>query len=121
MAADVTQKFMAEGITAEEFESARTYIKGQFAPEAVETASQVAGMLLALDFDGVPREVVSGYFAKLDGLKVEDVNRVIKERFPSKDWVWTVIGQAAELREYLAKFGKVSECKLMDPGFGPAK
>jgi hypothetical protein len=32
-----------------------------------------------------------------------------------------VIGPADKLREYLKKFGKVEECKLADPGFGPAQ
>lgn len=121
MAADVTAKFMAEGITAEEFESARAYIKGQYAPDNVETASQQASMLLALDFDAVPRDVVDTLFARLDALTLADVNRVVKERFPAEDWAWTVIGPAEKLREYLKKFGKVGECKLADPGFGPAE
>jgi predicted Zn-dependent peptidase len=120
MAADVTSKFMAEGITAEEFESARAYIKGQYAPDNVETASQQASMLLALDFDAVPRDVVDKLFARLDALTLGDVNRVVTTRFPSKDWAWTVIGPAEKLRESLKKFGKVAECKLADPGFGPS-
>lgn len=121
MAADVTSKFMAQGITAEEFASARAYIEGQFAPDAVETAAQQASMILSLEFDGVPRSVIDGLFAKLDALTLADVNRVISARLPSKDWSWTVIGPAAKLRTYLAKFGKVTECKLADPGFGPAR
>ena len=120
MAAEVTSKFMAQGISAEEFESARAYIEGQFAPEAVETAAQQASMILSLEFDGVPRAVIDTLFARLGALTLEDVNRVITTRLPSKDWVWTVIGPAAKLRDYLAKFGKVTQCKLAEPGYGPA-
>jgi predicted Zn-dependent peptidase len=120
MAAEVTSQFMAEGLTQEEFDSARTYIKGQYAPDTVETAAQQAAMILALEFDGVPRDVVDKFFAHLDALTRGDVNRIVKDRFPSDDWVWTVIGPAASLREYLKKFGAVTECKLMDAGFGPA-
>ena len=121
MAKDVTSKFMAEGIAAAEFESARSYIKGQYAPENVETAEQQASMLLALDFDAVPRDVVHSLFAKLDALTLADVNRVITKRFPAADWVWTVIGPADKLRTYLAKFGPVTECALAAPGFGPKR
>lgn len=121
MAADVTMRFMAEGLTAEEFESARAYIKGQYAPETVETAAQQAAMILTLEFEGVPRDVVDKLFERLDALTLADVNRVVLERFPSKDWTWTVIGQADTLRDYLKKFGSVTECKLMDAGFGPSK
>jgi predicted Zn-dependent peptidase len=119
MAAEVTSKFMAEGLTAEEFESARAYLKGQYAPENVETAAQQASMILSLEFDGVPRDVVDKLFAHLDALTLADVNRVVKERFPSKDWAWTVLGPASALRDYVKKFGNVTECKLEDPGFGP--
>jgi predicted Zn-dependent peptidase len=121
MAKDVTSKFMAEGITAAEFESARAYIKGQYAPNNVETAEQQASMLLALDFDAVPRDVIHTLFAKLDALTLADVNRVITKRFPSADWVWTVIGPAEKLRVYLAKLGPVTECTLVAPGFGPKR
>jgi predicted Zn-dependent peptidase len=120
-AAAITAKFMAEGMTDDEFESARTFIKGQYAPENVETAGQQASMILALEFDGVPRDVVDRFFARLDALTPAEANRVVKERFPGKDWAWTVIGPAAKLRAYLAKFGDVVECKLSDPGFGPAR
>jgi len=119
MAVEVTSKFMAEGLTAEEFESARTYLKGQYAPENVETAAQQASMILSLEFDAVPRDVVDKLFSHLDALTLADVNRVVKERFPSKDWAWTVLGPAATLRDYVKKFGNVTECKLEDPGFGP--
>jgi predicted Zn-dependent peptidase len=121
MAADVTSKFMAEGLTADEFVSARAFIKGQYAPDNVETAAQQASMILALEFDGVPRRVVDKLFSSLDALTLADVNRVVKQRFPSKDWAWTVIGPADSLRDYLKKFGTVTECKLTDPGFGPSK
>jgi len=121
MAVDVTSKFLAEGMTAAEFESARAYIKGQYAPDNVETAAQQASMILALDFDGVPRDVVDKLFVRLDALTLDDVNRVVKQRFPSKDWAWTMIGPAAQLREYAKKFGAVTECKLTDAGYGPTK
>jgi hypothetical protein len=50
------------------------------------------------------------------------VNRVIRERFPAPDaMTWVVIGQADKLRDYVKEFGKVTECKLADPGFGPAR
>jgi zinc protease len=112
---------MAEGMTAAEFESARAYIKGQYAPDNVETAAQQASMILALEFDAVPRDVVDKLFARLDALTLAEVNRVVTTRFPGKDWAWTVIGPAAKLKEHLAKFGKVTECKLADPGFGPSR
>ena len=120
-AAEIASKFMAEGLTPAEFESARAYIKGQYAPDNVETAAQQASMILSLEFDAVPRAVIDNLFARLDALTLDEVNSVVRERFPAKDWAWTVIGPAKTLREYLKKFGDVLECKLMDPGFGPTR
>ena len=118
LAAAVYEKFRAGGITAAELASARNYIQGQYGPETVETATQVAGMHLALRFDGLGPEQIDGLFARLDALTPEQVNRVIRERFP-KELAWVVIGQADALREVVAGLGPVSEVALEAPGFGP--
>jgi predicted Zn-dependent peptidase len=75
-------------------------------------------MLLSLDFDGVPRDVIAKAFERFDALTLEQVNRVIRERFPKKlDWV--VIGPAEKLRPLAARFGTVTECAITGPGWGP--
>jgi predicted Zn-dependent peptidase len=117
LAAELYRKFLAEGLTQEELDSARKYEKGQFGP-SVETGSQQAAMLLSLDFDGVPRDVIAKAFERFDALTLEQVNRVIRERFPKKlDWV--VIGPAEKLRPLAARFGTVTECAITGPGWGP--
>jgi predicted Zn-dependent peptidase len=118
LAEQLYRKFLAEGLTAEELESAKSYLKGQYAPNNVETGSQQAHVILDLAFGGVPRAVVGDLFANLDAVTLEIVNRVVKERFPQKlDWV--VVGNAETCRPFLAKFGKVTECRITDPGWGP--
>lgn len=112
------ERFIEAGITAQELESARTYIQGQYAPDAVETPDQVAALLLALDQDGLSRDLVDGFFARLDALTVEDVNRVIK-RLPQGQLTWAVIGKAEQLRPIVSKLGDVTEVPLKAPGFGP--
>ncbi len=119
LAAQVYQRFVTEGISAEELESARNYIKGQYAPDTIETAAQAAATLLALEFDGLPRSIVEQLFPRLDALELAEVNRVVRERFPAPDALrWVVIGQASQLRGLLAPFGEVSETQLVAPGFG---
>ncbi|MCE9638139.1 MAG: insulinase family protein [Planctomycetes bacterium] len=117
LAEQLYRKFIAEGMTQEELDSARTYSKGQFGP-GVETGSQQAAMLLALDQEGVPRDVIAGLFEHFDSVTLDQINRVIKTRFPKKlDWV--VVGPAATCRPFVTKLGKVTECKVSDPGWGP--
>lgn len=119
LALEVYRRFVAEGITQEELDSARSYIQGQYAPDNVETAAQVAGMLLELDSAGLSPDLVTGLFGRLDALGLEAVNRVIRERFPSKALTWVLIGQAEALRELAAGLGPVTEVALAGPGFGP--
>lgn len=117
LAEQIYRKFLEEGLTAEEFESARKYVQGQFGP-TVETGAQQASTLLSLDFDAVPRDVIGRAFERFDALTLSEVNRVVRERFPKKlDWV--VIGPAATVKPIAEKFGEVTEVKITDPGWGP--
>ncbi len=119
LARDVYLRFAREGLTPEELESAVTYIKGQYAPDYVETADQAAGMLLDLHSDELPRDLVDGFFGRLDALTLADVNRVISEHFPTQALQWVVVGQADVLRPFVGTLGEVTEVKLAETGFGP--
>lgn len=116
---DVYARFVQGGISAAELESARSYIKGQYAPDSIETAPQAAGMILALEFAGLPRTLVNELFARLDALELEQVNRVVRERFPRAGLSWVVIGRAEVLRPWIGALGEVTEVPLKAPGFGP--
>jgi zinc protease len=113
------ERFRSRGITADELTSARTYVKGQFGPGTLETASQQAGLLLELESEGLDRALIDQLFARLDGVELEDVNRVIRERFPRQGLRWVVIGPADGLREVAAELGEVTEIELAQPGWGP--
>ncbi len=119
LAHEVYEKFRAEGISQEELDSARTYIQGQYAPDNLETAAQVAGMVLSLAFDGLDRGIVDRLYQELDALTLEGVNGKIKELFPAGGLSWVMIGKASELRPLASRFGPVSEAPLAGPGFGP--
>ena len=68
---------------------------------------------------GLSRDVVDGFFGRLDALSTDEVNRVIREHFPADDLLWVIVGQAETLRPIVGQFGDVTEVKLADPGFGP--
>ncbi len=122
LAVDVYSKFVKDGMTQDELDSSRRYIEGQFATSTIETADQSASMILELEFDGISRDLVNKYFERIDALSLDDVNRVIHAHFPAPDKLdWVIVGQSEKLRDYVKKFGKVTECKLADPGFGPAR
>lgn len=119
LALKVYRAFVADGITQAELDSARAYLKGQYAPENLETADQAASMILALESNGLPRDIVNGFFERLDALKLADVNRVVRTRFPQGDLAWVVIGRAELLAPIVAKYGKVTRVSIDGPGFAP--
>jgi predicted Zn-dependent peptidase len=119
LALHVLRSFVADGITAEELDSARTYVQGQYAPDNVETAEQAAGMVLALEFAGLPRARVDRFFADLDALTPDEVNRVVREHFPADALSWVIVGRAEVVRPIAAELGDVTEVRVSDPGFGP--
>ncbi len=121
LALAVYRRFRAEGITQAELDSARNYVKGQYAPDALETAEQRAGLLLALRQDGLDRARVDGFFARLDALDLAEVNRVILRLPPPERLDGVVIGQASALRPVLAGLGEVTEVSIKAPGFGPGE
>jgi predicted Zn-dependent peptidase len=120
MAADVYARFVKDGMTQAELDGSRRYIEGQFATSTIETPDQSASIILALEFEGISRDLVDRYFERLDALTLPELNRVIRERFPSNDLTWVVIGPAAKVRPLVERFGKVTDVKLSDPGFGPS-
>ncbi|MCG3135013.1 MAG: putative zinc protease [Planctomycetes bacterium] len=112
------REFLDRGLTAEELESSKAYIRGQYAPNAVETADQRADLLLSLRFDGLSRDLVNTLLAKVDAVTLDDVNRVVRERFP-RDLSWVVIGKAEAVRPVVSQFGDVTETSITAPGWGP--
>jgi predicted Zn-dependent peptidase len=111
--------FVADGMTQAELDSARAYVKGQYAPDNLETADQAAAMILSLESNGLSRDIVNGFFERLDKLTLAEVNRVTRERFPRDDLAWVVIGRAEVLAPIVAKYGKVTRIPIDGPGFAP--
>ncbi len=118
-AQDVVRRFVIEGMTQAELDSARAYVKGQFAPDELETGAQVAGMLLDLRFAGRDLDVIEGLFQRLDALTLDEVNRVVSAGFPGEPWTWVLIGRADVLAPLADELGEVTRIRLSDPGWGP--
>lgn len=120
LAFSVLDKLHANGLDAAALASGRAYVQGQF-PLALETASQWANTLADLEFYGLDRSYIDGYGAALGAVSAQDAQRMIRERFPTKDEVTlVVIGQAAAIRAGLRKYGPIAEMKLSDPTFTPS-
>jgi len=102
-------------------ESARAYVLGQF-PLQFETAAHWAAALADLEFYGLGKDYIEGYGPALEKVDLAETTAVTADAFPRPaDLVIVLIGDAAKIREAAAKYGPVTEMKISDPDFAPAK
>jgi len=119
LALDVLGELHDKGIHVSMIESARNYLMGQFPPD-LETASQLAAQLAALEFYGLDRAFVNEYGHALGAVTAAEVRQVIGEVYPSpEDLVFVLIGDAAKIRGAAAKYGDLTEMSIEAPHFAP--
>jgi len=106
-------------LAPEMLESSRSYVLGQF-PLQLETAEHWAQTLADLEFYGLGKEYIEGYAPALLKVDLAETAAVTADAFPRpQDLVIVLIGDAAKIRESVAKYGTVTEFKLSDPDFAP--
>ena len=109
-----------DGLDVTTVDSAKHYIAGQFAP-SLETAPQLARTLVELSLNGDSRDTIDGYLGKVASAtpaQITDANAVFA---PSQDQVLVVIGDAPKIRDVIKTFGPMTEMKITDPRFSPAR
>lgn len=78
------REFIAKGVTDEELNRARGYLKGIF-PQAIETSDKLAFNLVLLRLYGIPDRYLTHYIHDLDQLSVSDVNAAIRKHMKPDD------------------------------------
>jgi zinc protease len=117
LALEVLQKLHGEGITPEQLQSAKAYIKGLYGL-SLETNDQLAGMLCQLEAYGLGRQYIDTYFDRIDAMTGADAERVIGQYFPLKDLAFVFIGQPAVIEPVARKLAEKVESKAITaPGF----
>jgi len=108
-------------LAPEMLESARAYVLGQF-PLQLETAAHWAATLSDLELYGLTKDYIEGYGPALAKVDQAETAAVTADAFPRPtDLVIVLVGDAAKIREAAAKYGTVTEMKISDPDFAPAK
>lgn len=106
-------------LAPEMLESSRAYVLGQF-PLQLETAAHWATALADLEFYGLDKEYIEDYGPELSKVDLAETAAVTADAFPrADDLTMVLIGDAAKIREAVAKYGAVTEFKLSDPDFAP--
>jgi predicted Zn-dependent peptidase len=113
---DLLKKGTGRGFSAEEVESTRNYIQGQF-PPTLETNADKAAAYVRLAFYKLGFDYYGKYLAGIGAVSAAGAGKAAASFLPANDYVLVVVGKAADIRPLLAKFGTWEEKKITDPDF----
>jgi zinc protease len=118
LALEVLKRLREKGITAEQLASAKAYTKGTYPPRTVQTADQIANVLGEMELFGLGRDEVDQFFARVDGVTLEQANQAIQKYYRTDNLTFVLLGNAAKIREAAAKYGpKVIERPARQSGW----
>lgn len=120
LALQVLEKLHKQGISAAELASAKSYIKGQFAP-TIETSKQLAHLIAINEFYGLNDSEVNDLEARIDAVTLPMTHQVIQKHYPTDSLVFTLIGKSSEIGPAVKKYAEKQDSRpITAPGFWPA-
>jgi len=105
-----------KGISQDELNSARAYLKGQ-TPYRYESNGSLARVLCLITAYGLGPEFVDRRFDALDRVSLDDCKAAIAKWYPKDNLSFTCIGVASEVKDVLAKYGKLRVRENDEVGF----
>jgi zinc protease len=121
LALETLDKLKHGAIEPAMLESARAYVLGQY-PLRLETAANWAATLADLEFFGLGKDYIEGYGPALQKVDASEVAAVTADAFPRPDnLVIVLIGDAARIRDMVTRYGPVTEMKISQHDFVPAR
>jgi zinc protease len=105
-----------KGIDQATLDSAKAYVKGQFPPK-FETSGQLAGLLTDMYLYGFNDDFINQFQAKVDGLTLEETQRLVRDHFPQSNLQFVMIGNAQKIAPIAAKYGEVTQVDIKAMGF----
>lgn len=116
IAFELIAKGREKGFSAEELQSSRNYILGQF-PATLETLGSQARLYSEALFYKLGFDYYSLLLQKVQSIGAEEAHAAARRLLPAPCPVLVVVGKAEEIRAQLAKFGPFVEKKITDVGF----
>jgi len=109
-------RLFENGIDEETLSSAKNYVKGQFPPD-YETAGALAGFLVQKYVYGLDDSIINSFEDEVNGLTVKKASELINKYFPKENLQFVMIGKADEIRNMVAKYGKVTEKSIDEDSY----
>jgi zinc protease len=118
LALEVLKRLHDNGLTAEQLTSAKTYLKGTYPPQRLQTADQLAAVLGEMELYSLTRDEVDKFVSRIDGVTLDQANAAIKKYYRSDNLTFVILGNASKIRDVVAKYGpKVVERTARQAGW----
>lgn len=119
LALETLRRLHAEGFDEEKISSGKNYVLGQF-PFGFETAAQLAAEMTKLEAYGLDTSYIDGRGIAVAEAGREAIHDTVAEVYPRPENLAIVIlGDAALIRDGIAKYGAVTEISITEPRFRP--
>jgi zinc protease len=119
IALEQMQDLQEHGINRQELETAQSYLVGHLALE-FETSDAVASKILDLIQNGLPLDYWNHYPEKVQALTIDAVDNAAKRYMDADHDVMVLVGNIADFKKDLKKFGLVRVIPLNELDFGSA-
>jgi predicted Zn-dependent peptidase len=122
LALHLLNRFREDGLTADQLDSAKAYLKGTFPTENLETSEQLAALLCDLELYGQRPSDLDGLFANIDGISLSEANSVIRKYYRTDGLAFVLVGNVQPLRAAVSAYAsRIDEASMSTTGFVPAK
>lgn len=120
LAVSLLGRLREQGVSSDQLQSAKAYVKGIFPTESLETADQLAHILGLLELYNLNRGEIDDLFSRIDALTPEQATEVARKYFRSDNLQFTLIGNAAKIKADVAKYApSLKTITIAKPGIRP--
>ena len=118
LALTVLRRLREKGIDAARLASARSYLKGTFPAQALETDAQLAAVFGDLELFGLNRGEIDDLYARLDAVTPERATALARQYFTEANLQFCLVGKAEEIRGAVAKYAQAMKViSISEPGY----
>lgn len=116
LALKVLKRLHEKGIDEKTLTSAKNYLKGQFPPK-YETSGALAELLVNMFVYNFNESFINDFEKNVDGLTLDKTKEIIAKYFPENNLQFVLIGKASELKDKVAKYGKMEMVDIKDESY----
>jgi predicted Zn-dependent peptidase len=117
MAMALLKRLGENGITADQLQSAKAYLKGTYPAETLETPDQLADVLAEIELFDQNRGEVDDLFSRIDAVTIETANEVARRHYGGGNVRILLLGNAAKIVDDVKKYdAEPAQVPIAQPG-----